>query len=187
MLRKEDGNYLIRIAKKAINEYIINNTKIDVPKDCPEYLKEKLGVFVTLNESKNLRGCIGYPEPIEPLIKAVIDVSISAATADPRFPKLTEDELSKIEIEVTVLTKPKIIQVSDPNEYPKKIAIGEDGLIIEKGFNKGLLLPQVATEHGMDSEEFLSNTCMKAGLDYSCWLNSDVKISSFQGQIFKES
>lgn len=186
MLTKKDGNYLIKTAKNAINEYVINNRKIDVPKNSPEYLKEKLGVFVTLNKNKNLRGCIGYPEPVEPLINAVIDVSISAATADPRFPKLTEDELNEIEIEVTVLTKPEIIQVSDPIEYPKEITIGEDGLIIEKGFNRGLLLPQVATEHGMDNEEFLSNTCMKAGLDYSCWLNDDVKIYSFQGQIFKE-
>lgn len=186
MLSKKDGDYLIKIAKKAISEYVINNHKIDVPKDCPEYLKENLGVFVTLNENKNLRGCIGYPEPIMPLINAVIDVGISAATADPRFPKLQEDELGEIDIEVTVLTKPEIIQVSNSHEYPEKIAIGEDGLIIEKGFYKGLLLPQVATEHDMDSEEFLSNTCMKAGLDYSCWLNDDVKIYSFQGQIFKE-
>ena len=186
LLSKKDGDYLIKIAKKAINEYVTNNIKIDVPADCPEYLKEKLGVFVTLNENKNLRGCIGYPEPIEPLINAVIDVSISAATADPRFPKLTKDELTKIEIEVTVLTKPEIIKVSNPVEYPEKIAIGKDGLIIEKGFNRGLLLPQVATEHKMDSEEFLSNTCMKAGLDYSSWLNDDVNIYSFQGQIFKE-
>jgi len=186
LLTKKDGNYLIKIAKKAINEYIINNNKINVPKDCPEKLKDKLGVFVTLNENKNLRGCIGYPEPIKPLINAVINVGISAATEDPRFPKLTEEKLSKIEVEVTVLTKPEIIQVSNPVEYPKKITIGEDGLIVEKGFNKGLLLPQVATEHKMDSEEFLSNTCMKAGLDYSCWLNDNVKIYSFQGQIFKE-
>lgn len=186
MLTKKDGNYLIKTAKKAIDEYIINNIKIDVPKDCPQTLKEKLGVFVTLNKNQNLRGCIGYPEPIEPLINAVIDVSISAATADPRFPKLTEEELTEIEIEVTVLTKPEIIKVSDPIEYPKKITIGTDGLIIEKGFNKGLLLPQVATEHKMNNEEFLSNTCMKAGLDYNCWLNDDVKIYTFQGQIFKK-
>ena len=186
MLSKKDGNYLIKIVKKAINEYINNNNKINIPEDCPEHLKEKLGVFVTLNKNKILRGCIGYPEPVEPLINAVIDVGISAATADPRFPKLTEEELNEIEVEVTVLTKPKIIQVSNPIEYPKKIAIGKDGLIIEKGFNKGLLLPQVATEHKMDSEEFLSNTCMKAGLDYSCWLNDNVKVYSFQGQIFKE-
>ena len=186
MLTKKDGDYLIKIAKKAINEYIVNNNELTVPQNCPEHLKEKLGVFVTLNENKNLRGCIGYPEPIKPLINAVIDVSISAATADPRFPKLTEDELDKIEIEVTILTKPEIIRVSNPNQYPEKITIGKDGLIIHKGFYKGLLLPQVATDHDMDSEEFLSNTCAKAGLDYNCWLNDNVEIFSFQGQVFKE-
>ena len=186
MLTKEDGNVLIETVKKSIKEYIMNNTMITPPQDCSENLQENLGVFVTLNKNKSLRGCIGYLEPTGPLINTVIGVSISAATSDPRFPKLTKKELSEIEIEVTVLTKPKIIQVSNPSEYPNKITIGEDGLIIEKGMHKGLLLPQVATEHNMDSEEFLSNTCVKAGLDPKSWLNEDVKIYSFQGQIFKE-
>ncbi len=186
MLSKEDGEYLIKIAKEAIEKYLNNNIKIDVPTDCPEHLKDKLGVFVTLNKNQELRGCIGYSEPIMPLINAVIEVGISAAISDPRFPKLTKEELDEIDIEITVLTKPKIIEVDNPSQYPEKITIGKDGLIIEKEFNKGLLLPQVATDHNMDKEEFLSNTCMKAGLNYDCWLDKEVKIYSFEGQIFKE-
>lgn len=185
MLTKEDGNYLLKIAKKAIENYVNNNEKIEIPKDCPEHMKENLGVFVTLNKNQNLRGCIGYPEPIMPLINAIIDSAISAAVRDPRFPEVTKKELNELDYEITVLTKPKLIKVNIPEEYPNQINIGEDGLIIEKGFFKGLLLPQVATEYNMDSEEFLSHTCMKAGLKPNAWLNENVEIYKFQGQIFK--
>jgi len=186
MLSKEDGTYLIKIAKLAIETYLKKGEKLEVPKDCPEHLKENLGVFVTLNENNELRGCIGYPEPVAPLINATIDVAISAAVNDPRFPSLTTEEFKDISVEVTVLTKPEIIKVDAPIDYPNKITIGEDGLIVENNFNKGLLLPQVATEHSMDEETFLGNTCMKAGLNPQCWLEEDTKIYNFQGQIFKE-
>jgi len=186
MLSKEDGAYLIKIARSAIEAYLKKGEKLDVPEDCPEHLKENLGVFVTLNENNELRGCIGYPEPVAPLISATIDVAISTAVNDPRFPSLTTEEFKNVSVEVTVLTKPEIIKAGVPSDYLDKIAIGEDGLIIENGFNKGLLLPQVATEHHMDEETFLANTCMKAGLNPQCWLEEDTKIYNFQGQIFKE-
>jgi uncharacterized protein (TIGR00296 family) len=186
MLSKEDGIYLIKIAKLAIETYLKNGEKIDVPQDCPEHLKENLGVFVTLNENNELRGCIGNSEPIAPLINATIDVAIFAAVEDPRFPSLTQEEFNSVSIEVTVLTKPEIIKVDAPNDYLSKITIGKDGLVIENEFNKGLLLPQVATEHNMDEETFLANTCMKAGLNAQCWLEDDTRIYKFQGQIFKE-
>lgn len=187
MLNKEDGNYLIKIAKQAIEKYITNGEKIEVPIDCPNHLKEYLGVFVTLNKNNDLRGCIGYSEPIAPLISATIDVAISATSSDPRFPPVEKKELKEIDIEITVLTKPKLLDVKNPEEYLEKIAIGKDGLIVEKGIYKGLLLPQVAIEHNMDVEELLSNTCLKAGLNYDCWLDKETKIYSFQGQIFKDN
>ena len=186
MLTKEDGAYLIKIAKLAIETYLKKGEKLDVPEDCPEHLKENLGVFVTLNENNELRGCIGYSEPVAPLINATIDVAISAAVNDPRFPSLTSEEFKDVSVEVTVLTKPAIIKVDTPIDYLNKITIGKDGLIIENGFNKGLLLPQVATDHNMDVETFLANTCMKAGLNPQCWFEEDTKIYNFQGQIFKE-
>ena len=187
MLTKEDGEYLINVAKLAIETYLKKEKKIDIPENCPKYLKEKLGVFVTLNEQNELRGCIGYPEPIAPLIEATIDVAISAAFHDPRFSSLTMEEFENIDIEVTVLTKPEILQVNNPStDYINKIRNGVDGLIVENGFNKGLLLPQVATEHNMDNETFLSHTCMKAGLDPQCYLEDETKVFTFQGQIFKE-
>ncbi|MCQ2964982.1 MAG: TIGR00296 family protein [archaeon] len=185
MLTQEDGDYLLKIAKEAIETFVKTNRKIEIPSDCPNYMKEDLGVFVTLNKNQNLRGCIGYPEPIMPLINAIIDSAISAAVRDPRFPQVSENELEDLDYEITVLTKPQLIEVKTPEEYPTKVNIGEDGLIVEKGFFKGLLLPQVATEYNMSSEEFLSHTCIKAGIRPNAWLNENVEVYKFQGQIFK--
>lgn len=185
MLTQEDGDYLLKIAKESIETFVKTNKKIEIPSDCPDHMKENLGVFVTLNKNQNLRGCIGYPEPIMPLINAVIDSAISAAVRDPRFHQVNENELNDLNYEITVLTKPQLIEVNSADEYPSKVNIGEDGLIVEKGFFKGLLLPQVATEYNMDSEEFLSHTCIKAGISPNAWLNENVEIYKFQGQIFK--
>ena len=185
MLSEDDGKYLLELAKDAIETYVKEHDKIDVPSDCPEHLREKLGVFVTLNKNNNLRGCIGYPEPIFPLVEATIESAISAAVRDPRFPEVGESELNSLEYEITVLTKPELIEVDKPIDYLDNIIIGEDGLIVEKGFYRGLLLPQVAPENNMDKEEFLSHTCLKAGLRPDAWLNKDTKVFKFQGQIFK--
>lgn len=194
-INTEEGKYLIEIARNAINTYIINEKRvIAIPEDTPEKLKLARGTFVTINKvgnpssnQKELRGCIGYVEPIKPLIEAVIDVAISAATNDPRFPKLDKSELDEIELELSVLTEPQLISVNSFEEYLEKIEIGRDGLIIEKRPYKGLLLPQVATEYNMNVEEFLTHACQKSGLDYSCWKNSATKIYSFQAQIFYEN
>ncbi|KZX17334.1 TIGR00296 family protein [Methanobrevibacter filiformis] len=187
MLSKENGEFLLDLSKTAIKKYVENHDLIKPPLNTPDELKEELGVFVTLNKNKQLRGCIGYPEPIFPLVEATINSAISAAFEDPRFPPVIKEEIPTIDIEITVLTKPKLIKVKDPKEYVDKIVIGKDGLIIEKEYNKGLLLPQVATEHNMNTEEFLSQTCIKAGLNYDAWIenNDNIKIYSFQGQIFK--
>ena len=107
-------------------------------------------------------------------------------TRDPRFLPLVEGELDKIIIEVTVLTKPELIEVNRPKEYLSAIEIGRDGLIVEQGFYKGLLLPQVPVEQGWGKEEFLSNTCMKAGLLTDAWFDDQTKIYKFSGQIFTE-
>ena len=186
MLSEEEGKFLVKLARKSIEGFIKNKNKIKVPVDTPETLKEKMGAFVTLNKDGLLRGCIGYPEPIEPLVNAVIDVAISAAVNDPRFSPVTASELDDIKIEVSVLTKPELIEVDRPEEYIDSIKIGEDGLIMERGPYRGLLLPQVAVEWGWNEEEFLYNTCVKAGLTADCWIYPDVKIYKFGSQIFHE-
>jgi uncharacterized protein len=186
MLSEEDGKFLIKLARKAIVKYLKEKKVIEVPKDADPKLMEDMGVFVTLNIGKELRGCIGYPEPVMPLLNAVIDAAISAAIRDPRFNPLSQAELDRIHVEVSVLTKPALIKVDKPVDYINNVEIGQDGLIIESGPYRGLLLPQVATDWGWDIEEFLSNTCMKAGLADDCWLSSDVKIYKFASQIFGE-
>jgi len=123
-----------------------------------------------------LRGCIGYCEPIKPLVNAIIEVAISAATSDPRFPPVKLSEMDKINLEISVLSKPELVEVKNPQEYLEKIKVGLDGLIVENGFNKGLLLPQVPVEWKWDEEEFLCNTCMKAGLPADCWYDRETQI-----------
>ena len=185
MLSDRAGNYLVDIAKKAIEHYIETKEKLKIPEDYPIELDEKLGVFVTLNKNNALRGCIGYAEPIEPAIKATIEVAIAAAFNDPRFSAVTKDEYPILDLEVTVLTQPELIEVAHPDQYFDEIEIGRDGLIIQKGYSRGLLLPQVATENLFDIEEFLEHTCMKAGISADSWMDESCDVYKFQGQIFK--
>ncbi|MBS7643024.1 TIGR00296 family protein [Candidatus Bathyarchaeota archaeon] len=189
-LTEEEGSYLVKLARKAIENYLKTGKSIAVPKDVPPKLTEKCGVFVTLNTissgRKELRGCIGFPRPVMPLVKATIDSAISAAVGDPRFPQLELSELSNIVVEVSVLTPPELINAGTPSEYPKLIRIGRDGLIVERGWNSGLLLPQVPVEWDWNEEEFLSHCCLKAGLPPDSWLVPGTKIYRFQAIIFEE-
>lgn len=185
MITDRAGQYLVDLAKEAIGHFIETGEKLEIPEDYPIELDEKLGVFVTLNKNNTLRGCIGYAEPIEPAIKATIDVAIAAAFNDPRFSAVTKDEFQILDFEVTVLTRPELIEVAAPEQYFDEIVIGEDGLIIQKGYSRGLLLPQVATEHAFTVEEFLENTCMKAGISADSWMDESCDVYKFQGQIFK--
>ncbi len=185
MISDRAGNYLVELAKEAVAYYLETGKKLEVPQDYPIELDEKLGVFVTLNENNMLRGCIGYAEPIEPAINATIEVAIAAAFNDPRFNAITEDEYEKLDFEVTVLTKPEMIIVAHPKQYFEEIEIGVDGLIIQKGYSRGLLLPQVATENAFTIEDFLEHTCMKAGISADSWMDESCDVYKFQGQIFK--
>ncbi len=189
-LTDEDGEFLVKLARRSIEDYLKRRVKIKPPADIPESLSVKRGVFVTLNSLaagiKELRGCIGFPYPTHPLVEATIESAIEAAVGDPRFPPVTLKEMDSIVVEVSVLTRPECIVVNNPTELPKSIRIGVDGLIVERGLYKGLLLPQVAVEWGWDEEEFLSNACMKAGLTPDSWLLRDTKVYKFQAEIFEE-
>jgi uncharacterized protein (TIGR00296 family) len=185
----EDGRILVQTAREAVHTWLQRAVMINPPPHVPEKLRRKSGVFVTLNRFDNgsLRGCIGYPTPVKPLIQAIIEVAIEAATSDPRFPPVTLKEFEEnIVVEVSVLTPPVEIQVSNPRDLPKQVQVGVDGLIVEKSWAKGLLLPQVATEWGMDAEEFLCHCCLKAGLPPDEWTSRSVKVSKFQAHVFKE-
>lgn len=185
MLDLEEGKKAVRFAREIIENYV-RKKEIKL-KDLGEKFSEKKGAFVTIHTypEHDLRGCIGIPLPIMPLKNSIYEAAVSA-TRDPRFPPLSEEELDRIVVEVTILTKPEIIKVNNPSEYPSKIKIGRDGLIVEQGFYKGLLLPQVPVEEKWDEEEFLSHTCMKAGLMPDAWLEKETRIYRFSGQIFTE-
>ncbi len=189
-LSLEEGKFLIQLARKTVKEYLENGKKIDPPKDTPKKFFEHCGVFVTINslriKEKELRGCIGYPYPTSPLVEAVIDSAINAATQDPRFEPLSTNELGKVVFEVSVLTPPELVEVSNPKEYLSKIKVGEDGLIVERGYYKGLLLPQVPVEWQWCEEEFLCQCCVKAGIPPDSWLTKGVKIYKFKAIVFEE-
>jgi uncharacterized protein (TIGR00296 family) len=189
-LSLDEGKFLISLARNTVEEYLENGKTLQPPKETPKKLFEHCGVFVTINSvshgEKELRGCIGYPYPTSPLVNAVIDSAINAATEDPRFNPLSLEELRSVVFEVSVLTPPVPVQVDNPKEYLNKIKVGEDGLIVEKGFYKGLLLPQVPVEWGWCEEEFLCQCCVKAGLTPDSWLTKGAKVSKFKAIIFEE-
>jgi len=185
-LSDSDGVLLVKAARKAVTEFLSNGNRIKLESDLEEKFSFNSGVFVTLNNPDGLRGCIGFPIPEKKLSHAIIEGAIAAATEDPRFPSVKTNELNDIVFEVTVLTPPVEIDVSDPTEYLEKIKVGRDGLIIKHSFSSGLLLPQVPVEYSWNVEEFLQHTCEKAGLSRDTWKNESVKIEKFEGIIFKE-
>ncbi|HUV25503.1 MAG TPA: TIGR00296 family protein [Methanomassiliicoccales archaeon] len=183
-MNDSEGELVVKIARKAVEAEALDKdpTKLDMP----EGFREKMGVFVTLNTfpDKELRGCIGYPEPVYSLGSALVRAA-QGACHDPRFPPLRGDEVDGVTVEVTILTPPEEVK-ADRKELPAAIMVGRDGLIVEKGPFKGLLLPQVPVEWEWDEETFLCHTCMKAGLTPDCWLDSQTKIFKFQGEVFAE-
>jgi uncharacterized protein (TIGR00296 family) len=185
MISLSQGKKLINLARESISCYL-SNKDVDV-KDFVKGFSDVLGVFVTLNKEGKLRGCIGFPEAVYPLYEGVIKAAQSAAFSDPRFSAVEKDELSLISIEVSVLTKPTLIEVKQTSEYVDKIKVGSDGLIIRSSQDSGLLLPQVATEYNWDSKTFLEQTCVKAGLSPDSWQDiEEISVYRFQSQVFSE-
>jgi len=186
VISEKEGKLLVNTARSIVTEFLKNGTRVKLDKKFQDNFSFKSGVFVTLNTSAGLRGCIGYPLPDKKLFNALEDAAISAATEDPRFPSIKFEELDSITFEVTVLTPPKKIEVRDPQEYLSKIKVGHDGLIVKYGYNSGLLLPQVPIEYGWNEKEFLEHTCEKAGLHKDYWKKVETEIEKFQGIVFKE-
>jgi hypothetical protein len=141
-------------------------------------LKENRGAFVTITSRGQLRGCIGQIEAREPLYKTVEEMAEAAAFRDPRFMPVTENELPELKYEISVLTP--LRRIKDVNE----VEVGKHGIYIKKGWNSGLLLPQVATEYGWDRQTFLEHTCNKAGLPSDAWKDKSAEIYIFSADIF---
>lgn len=176
---EEEKLELLKIARETLNAAVVDKKySPDKPKN-PKLLKNA-GAFVTLKKNGELRGCIGYIEPRFPIYETVAETAAKSAMSDPRFESVTEDELKNIVVEISVLSP--LERIKDIEE----VVVGKHGLIIEKGFYKGLLLPQVATENNWDRDEFLSYTCIKAGLEKDCYKQPGVHIYVFTAEVFGE-
>ncbi len=180
----DQAEELITIARKAVAE-ALEGREFTPEKEIQKKYAKRQGVFVTIltYPQKELRGCIGVPYPVMPLWQAVIYSALSSAFRDPRFQPLTGSELDSVVFELSILSVPEQINKEKLTEV---IEIGTHGLIVEKGNLKGLLLPQVAAKYGWNPEEFVQNTCLKAGLSRDCWREKDVKIYRFSAEAFEE-
>lgn len=178
-LSQEEKNILLKAARQSIGS-LFDGKEPEHP-DYKKYplLKEKLGAFVTLTINHQLRGCIGYIIGHEPLFDTICSASIHAAVNDPRFSALKKPELEKIHIEISILSEFVPIKSYD------EIIIGKHGLYLDEG-GGGLLLPQVATEHKMNREQFLTAICHKSGLFGEYWNERMLKIKVFTAEIFSE-
>ena len=165
------------IAKTAISDFILKGERRDY-KGMQKRLYRPGAAFVTLTKDGGLRGCIGHVIARLPLWECVREMAIAAATQDPRFPTMREDEIKDLEFEISVLTHPR--EIRDVEE----IEVGVHGLIISSEYHSGLLLPQVPVEYGWDREKFLEQTCIKAGLPPDAWLDPETRIEAFAAQVF---
>jgi len=174
----QERRELLQLARHTIELYLARRKK-EYPPVQNSHFMEKRGVFVTLHRQGELRGCIGYPLPYKPLWEAVVENAISAAFEDPRFVPLDFSELPEIDIELSILTIPHEAKSVD------EVIVGRDGIIISKGMNRGLLLPQVPVEQRWNREQYLSYGCLKAGLAADEW-RIGVKLETFQAEVFGE-
>lgn len=183
ILDNQEQSTLIKIARDTLDTYVKKRELPDINSGkytFTQKMKEKRGVFVTLNKNGNLRGCIGHILPKEPLYNAVIDNTISSSSRDTRFPPVRKDELSEIEIDISVLSL--IEEISGPEQFIP----GKHGILIRLRGMGAVFLPQVATEQGWDREETLSHLCRKAGLPTYAWKDKDMEFSVFTAQVFHE-
>ncbi|MEZ0393554.1 MAG: AmmeMemoRadiSam system protein A [Desulfurococcaceae archaeon] len=190
-LSDEDGALLVSIARRAIEEIVLNGSRYEPPREVRERFRRPGMTFTTIERIEgegrySLRGCIGFLAPVKSLIDSVIDSAIEAAINDPRFPRLEPWELDTVVIEVTVLSVPKPIPVAKRTELPSKVVIGLHGLVARRGFHQGTLLPSVPLEYCWDEETFLAETCVKAFMSPDCWLDPSVVIEAYEGIAFRE-
>jgi AmmeMemoRadiSam system protein A len=178
-LSESDGQNLLVLARKAIVEAV---SRRELPETIPHQgiFGERRGVFVTLHVRGELRGCIGTTENNEPLGEATVRCAASAALHDPRFPAMSSEELEQLNIEISVLSPLTPIR-------PEEIEIGRHGLVVSDENHRGLLLPQVAPEHGLNREQFLAETCRKARLPQEAWRWPTTRIQGFTCEVFSDA
>lgn len=180
-LGESDRARLLQVAREAIT-VAVNEGRLLQIADPGGGLSTPAGVFVSLHKRHVLRGCIGQLTGRRPLYRAVIEAATSAALHDPRFPPLAPEEVSEVDIEISILS-PMAELSSETAE--KEIVIGRHGLMVSKGHYRGLLLPQVAPQFGWDARKLLEETCLKAGLPPRAW-RSGARLEIFTAEVFGE-
>jgi AmmeMemoRadiSam system protein A len=175
-ISESDRQSLLCLAHQAVTEIV---TRGQILADIPAggIFSRQLGVFVSLHVGKRLRGCIGIVEPDAPLGDVVVRCASGAASHDPRFPAVRRNELGNLQIEISLLSPPLAIR-------PEQIEIGSHGLLISRGEQRGLLLPQVAVKHRLTTEQFLAETCRKAQLSPDAWRDPEAALFAFTCEIF---
>lgn len=179
-LSEETRRQLLDLARATLEAQFRGEPPPRLASDRSESFGESRALFVTLKLDGRLRGCIGTLAPEGDLARTVPKFALRAAFEDPRFPPLASHELPGCSIEISVLTPPRLVESVDD------VVVGRDGLILELGGRRGLLLPQVATEWGFDRETFLSELSQKAGLPPDAWRHPDARVFSFQAEVFSE-
>jgi AmmeMemoRadiSam system protein A len=180
MLTDHQREALLALARDTAKRAAAGD-RVDGPGPAPEGLKAPGAAFVTVRVGGELRGCIGTFEPRDPLWDTVHEMATAAATRDPRFPPLAARDLPGLTVDVSVLAPPRRIRDS------AEIELGKHGLEIRRGPRRGLLLPQVATDHDLDRETFLAETCRKAGLPAGAWREADTEIWAFEAEVFGDA
>lgn len=178
-LTGQEKKTLLKLARDTVTMWVSKGEKPPLPKAEGNF-SVAAGAFVTLHKKGQLRGCIGHMVGTAPVVETVQNMAIAAATEDPRFERVRPEELTDIDIEISVLSPLK--RITDVNE----IEVGKHGIILGKGWNRGVLLPQVATEQGWDRDTFLAHTCLKAGLPPDSWKDPGTIIEIFSAQVFGE-
>ncbi len=178
-LSETDRQSLLELARRAIAE-AVSPQKPAGGRPHSGAFAEKRGVFVTLHARGRLRGCIGVIEAFDPLGESIRRCAVSAAFEDPRFSPVSQEELRELQIELSLLSPPEPI-------LPENIEIGKHGLLISQAAKRGLLLPQVAVQHKLSREQFLEETCRKAGLAAHAWQEPETQIFGFTCEVFAES
>ena len=185
---KAKGDVLLKLARKTIADKLGINTEESIELKSSlsdDIFASRRGTFVTLKINDRLRGCIGNLEPDKTIIEGVKDNAVNAAFHDPRFPALSKQELAKVDIEVSLLTKPRELKYKDADDLLNKLRVNIDGVIIRKGFRSSTFLPQV-WEQLPDKKMFLEHLCMKAGLPENAWKEPGLKVMTYQVQYFDE-
>lgn len=183
-MTKEQQKILLSLARTAIDEGLGIGGEIPKMPDDPLF-SERRGVFVTIEEGKSLRGCIGNIEPVYKLWNGVINNARAAAFSDPRFWPMTKEEWPGMHIEISVLTVPLELEYDSPRDLIEKLSAKKPGVIIKKGFYEATFLPQV-WEDLKDPEVFLSHLCVKSGLEASAWKTENLEISTYEAEVFSE-